>query len=65
MLALKNKSEIYVTREVFEQVQDFSQLSHEENPWLLNESLLEDDYLRPRHGGGLIEGEEEEDDDDF
>ena len=60
VLALKNKSEIYVTREVFDQVQDFSQLSQEENPWLSAETMLEDD-LEPRADRDFM-GPEDEDD---
>ncbi len=63
VLALKNKAEIFVTDEVFQQVQDFSQMSQEDAPWNLPETVLEDEFGRPRGADPPeieVEGEEEE-----
>lgn len=69
VLAMKNSTDLFVTEEVFDQVQDFSQLSQEGQSWLSTESLLEEDVSGPRSGGstGSASSEEEEtekDDDD-
>ncbi len=48
VLAMKNSADLFVTEEVFNQVQDFSQLSQEGQSWLSSESLLEEDFLSPR-----------------
>jgi bifunctional DNase/RNase len=50
VLALKNRADIFVTDEVFEQVQDFSEVDFPDAPWNTAGSDLEMDILRPRHG---------------
>ena len=61
VLALKNQVEIYVTDEVFEQVQDFSQLSQDEFPWMTSDGMLEEEFLgRPRPEGPRPDSEQEE-----
>ena len=68
VLALKNRADIFVTDEVFEQVQDFSEVDFPDAPWNTADSDLEIDILRPRHGEFPNptdpEGEEHEEEDD-
>ena len=64
VLALKSACEIYVTREVLEQVQDFSQMSKDENPWLGQENLMMEETPGERKEPFLEEEDTEEEDDD-
>ena len=62
VLALKNSSEIYVTAEVFEQVQDFSEMKSDEHPWMGADNIIEEDFLRPR-SQDLTEPDDEDEED--
>ena len=65
VLALKNKADIYVTDEVFDQVQDFAELSQDEFPWIASDGMIEDDFLgRPRGEFNRTEESEKEEDDE-
>ena len=50
VLALKNKSDLYVTEDVFEQVQDFSEMVIGDPPWTTMENDIDLDILHPRQG---------------
>lgn len=62
VLALKNRSEILVTDEVFNQVQDFSQQMIEEEHSLGAIEGIQETF-RPRGEGFRVEGDEEDDED--
>ncbi|MEE8141525.1 MAG: bifunctional nuclease family protein [Planctomycetota bacterium] len=48
VLALKNHADLYVTEEVFEQVQDFSEMVIGDPPWGNMENDIELDIFKPR-----------------
>jgi bifunctional DNase/RNase len=65
VLALKNKLDILVTEEVFQQVQDVSQMTAEVEGSLVGMALGELEFdLRGTEAGSEARGQEEEEDDD-
>ena len=64
VLALKNQAGIYVTEEVFEQVQDFSHLAHEDASSGLNLNELGEGIFGTRQPGLEEQDLEEEDEGD-